>query len=499
MTSALATGLLLIGGWAAGLPAAAPGPSPSPQPKLEVHGFVDVSYAWNPMSYAAQMGGVCTLIGTSTNLLVDSIARAHGHPGFSLFEFSGLGLITMAAGFTYVLLIGYRLLPERRQAELSDTYELGKYVTELRVLDDSPLVGQSVAEAKLAERHGAYVLELLRGDEQVWSPRAQRLQAGDVLLVRGDWQRLTEMREETKLALEPEFRLRDAQFDGPDQVLTEAMVAPGSWFVGHSLRELDFQWHYNATVLAIQRRGQVLRQTLREVRLDVGDVLLMLARSEELPHLRRNRNLILLSTREEATQPRRRSGQALAIMLAVVLGAAAGLLPIVTAAILGAVAMVLSRCIEAEEVYEAIDWRVIVLLAGMLPLGIALEQSGAAQLLVDRSLAGLGDRGPLLALAVMYLLTAALTEAMSNNAAAVLLAPIALATAEALGVSATPFLVAVAFAASTSFATPVGYQTNTMVYSVGGYRFGDFLRIGLPLNGLFWALAVWLIPRLFPF
>lgn len=452
-----------------------------------------------PMSYAAQMGGVCTLIGTSTNLLVNSLARDLGHPGFGLFDFSLLGIATMAAGFAFIMLFGRHLLPAHREGELSETYELGKYMTELRVLADSPLIGQSVADARLGERFGVYVLELLRGEEKLWSPRAEKLRADDILLVRGDWQKLTELRDETRLVLEPEFTLRDSQFEAPGQVLTEAMVAPGSRFAGHSLRELDFQWHYNATVLAIHRRGEVLRNTLRDARLNVGDVLLMLAKSEELPHLRRNRNLIVLATREEQGVQRRRAWLSMGIMAAVVGVAALGWLPIVTSAILGCLALVLTGCLEAEDIYDAIDWRVIILLAGVLPLGIALQQSGAAGLIVDATLGALGDSGPLLALAVIYLLTALLTEAMSNNATAVLMVPIAFATGQALDVSTTPFLVAVAFAASTSFATPVGYQTNTMVYSVGGYRFVDFVRIGVPLNLLFWGLAVWLIPVFFPF
>jgi di/tricarboxylate transporter len=258
-------------------------------------------------------------------------------------------------------------------------------------------------------------------------------------------------------------------------------------------------WQDNATVLAIHRRGEVLRNTLREARLNVGDVLLMLVRADGLPPLKRNRDLIVLSTREEPGGQRRRAWLSLAIMATVVGTAAFGWLPIVTSAILGCLALVLSRCLAPEEVYEAIDWRVVVLLAGVLPLGIALQESGAAALAVRATLGLLGDSGPLLALAAIYLLTALLTEAMSNNATAVLMVPIGFATAEALGVDPTPFLVAVAFAASTSFATPVGYQTNTMVYSLGGYRFADFLRVGLPLNLLFWMLAVWLIPRWFPF
>lgn len=451
-----------------------------------------------PMSYAAQMGGVCTLIGTSTNLLVHAIARDLGHPGFSMFDFLGLGLCSMAIGITYVMLIGRHLLPAHRQGELTDNYELGKFITELRVLEGSPLIGQSVAEAKLFETYGAYVMELIRGDEHVWSPRAQHLREDDVLLVRGDWTRLSELRDEARLGLQPEFVLRDAQLNEADKVLTEAMVAPGSRFTGHTLRELEFHWHYNATVLALHRRGEVLRSRLGEVRLQIGDVLLMHTASSEMPHLRRNRNLIVLGEREDGSVGRR-AWLALLIMLAVIGSAATGLLPIVSSALIGCVAMILGGCLDAEEAYDAIDWRVIMLLAGVLPLGIALQSSGAAGWLVDNTLGRFDDYGPLAALATLYLLTAVLTEAMSNNATAVLLAPLAFASAEALGVSPTPFLVAVAFAASTSFATPVGYQTNTMVYSIGGYRFADFMRIGLPLNLLFWVVAVWLIPRFFPF
>ncbi len=451
-----------------------------------------------PMSYAAQMGGVCTLIGTSTNLLVHSIAQDMDLPGFSLFEFAPLGLLTMAAGIAYLMLFGRWLLPDRRGEELTENYQLGKYITELRVGAGSRLVGQSVAEAKLGERYGIYVLELLRGEEKIWAPRAQTLRADDVLLVRGDWERLTRVKDEFALELEPEFQLRDSLFHGGDQVLTEVMVAPGSRFVGQTLKELEFNWHYNATALAIQRRGQVVREKLKDVRLYIGDVLLLLTTRDEMRVLRGNPNLIVMSEREDASYNRWRAVTAIAIMAAVVAAAALGWLKIVVAALLGSVALLLTRCLDPKDVYQAIDWRVIMLLAGILPLGIALQNSGAAGFLAGTMMDLVGDWGPIAALAVTYLITALLTEAMSNNAAAVLMAPIAVASAQALDSNPTAFLVAVAFAASTSFATPVGYQTNTMVYNAGGYRFTDFVRVGAPLNLLFWLLAVMLIPVFWP-
>lgn len=457
------------------------------------------SKALIPLSYAAQMGGVCTLVGTSTNLLVNSLAKDLGHPGFALFEFTALGIACTVAGVAYLLLVGRWLLPERRAQELTETYELGKYITELRVMPTSPLIGNSVASAKLAENYGVYVLELLRGPAKVWSPRAETLVEGDVLLVRGDWARLTELKEQARLELEPEFKLRDAQFQDDGQVLTEVMIAPGSRLSGQTLKALDFHGHYNATVLAIHRRGEVLRDKLRDVALGVGDVLLMVAGREEMRQLREDASLVVVNQREETGAMRRRAPLALGIMIAVIVISALGWMPIVITALIGSVAMVLTRCLTPNDAYAAIDWRVIVLIAGVLPLGLALQQSGAADFIADNTLGRVGDHGPLVVLAVLYLLALVLSELMSNAAAAVLLVPIAYSTATSLGYSPTPFLVAVTFAASTSFSTPVGYQTNTMVYTLGGYRFTDFMKIGIPLNLIFWVLGVALIPMIWPF
>lgn len=456
-----------------------------------------------PMSYAAQMGGVCTLIGTSTNLLVNSLAKDLGHPGFGLFDFAPVGLITMGVGFAYLLLMRRWLLPHHPPAAITEAYELGKYITELRVMAESPLIGQSVGQAQLGEKHSVYVLELMRGEEKHWSPRGEKLREGDVLLVRGNLEKIKSLKDETKLDYEPEFKLQDSQFSGEDgeqsQVLVEAMVAPGARLVGHTLEQLDFQWTYNATVLAVHRRGEVLREKIKDVTLNVGDVLLLLCPKSELGVLRANANLVVLNERGEASLPKRKAWMAIGILVAAVTVAALGWLPIVASAILGGIALVATRCIGNDQAYQAIDWRVIVLLAGVLPLGIAMQKSGLAQGIADFSVNWVGGFGPLAVLAAVYLITALLTELMSNNAAAVLITPIAFSTAVSMDASPTPFLVAVLFAASTSFATPVGYQTNTMVYNAGNYRFVDFMKMGIPLNLIFWGLAVFLIPRFFPF
>jgi di/tricarboxylate transporter len=307
-----------------------------------------------------------------------------------------------------------------------------------------------------------------------------------------------------KLALEPEFQLRDATLQAGELALVETVVAPRSAVIGRTLTELDFRRRYNVIVLAIQRQGQTMREKLREVPLELGDALLLLGPRPEMAKLRAGEDFIVL---EEVDEPALRRGKgllALAIVGLVVLFASVPLvegrpLPILATAVLGCVAMVLTRCIRLEEAYAAIDWKVIFLLAGILPLGIAMEKTGTAQFLATHGLGLVSEWGPVAVLAVLYLLTAVLTECMSNNACAVLLTPIAISTAVGMGVSPKPFLFAIMFAASTAFATPIGYQTNTMIYNPGGYRFTDFLKVGIPLNVVFWIVAVIFIPRFWPF
>lgn len=461
---------------------------------------MSASKALIPLSYVSQMAGVCTLVGTSTNLLVNAMARDLGHPGFSMFEFTPLGIICFVAGCLYLLTLGRWLLPDRRGTELVEHYELGKYITELRVTPESSLIGTSVGEAKLGEEYGVYVLELLRGEEKSWSPRSQVLQEGDVLIARGDWSKLDKLRNNTGLEINTEFKLKAQTLEeGTQQVLTEVMIAPRSRVIGSSLAFLDRRWQHSATVLAVHRRGEILRKRLKDVRLNVGDVLLMLTPESEMAALRKDRNVIVLSQREAEKPKGWRAPFALAVMALVIGVSALGWAPIAITSLIGAVLVTLAGCLESDEAYDVIDWRIIILLAGLLPLGVAMTQTGAAEFIVAHSIGLVSDSGPLVVLAVLYLMALLLTEFMSNAAAAVLLTPIGMSTATMLDVDATPFLIAVTFAASTSFATPVGYQTNTMVYNAGGYKFTDFVKVGLPLNLIFWVLGVIFIPVFWPF
>ncbi len=450
-----------------------------------------------PLSYAAQFGGVCTLVGTSTNLLVDSLARQSGREGFELFEFAPLGVTFVGVGIVYMMLARRFLLPDLGVPESGESGHGTGYLVELVAPDKSPAIGMRVSEL-MEEATDARVLEVLREGQLLPAPSGEFVEPGDRLLVRGDWEQIESARKQLKLEFAP-VGPRSEERSGDKRVHAEVMVAPGSYMIGHTIAGMRFAHTYRARVHGLQRRRAVLRRPLDQVPLMVGDVMLVDASEASLDALRKEPGLVVLGERAQQNVDWRRAGVSMAVLAAVVGVAGAGLLPIVASALLGCVALVVFRCLDTDEAYAAIDWRVIILLAGVLPLGIALQNSGGADWVARHAIGVIGPFGPVATLAVIYLLTAVMTEVMSNNAAAVLVVPIAMAAADSLGVDAKPMLVAVAFAASTSFATPVGYQTNAMVYTAGGYRFVDFTRIGVPLNVIFWLMAIVLIPRYFPF
>ena len=451
-----------------------------------------------PLSYASQFGGVCTLVGTSTNLLVSAISEQAGYGAFSMFEFSRMGLILFVAGVLFFLSLGRWLLPERQAQALSSAYQLGEYVTEMRVRENSPLVGKSVLESQLGKEHDVTVLRILRKGETIWAPLRQVLKPDHVLLVRGEIGELMRLRDSMRLELNVDFKLRDETLQTEDLRLVQALVAPGSNLIGHNLKQLDFRNRYKALVLAIQRRGETIRDKLNAVVLGLGDAMLIQAHEAEITALRSNQNFIVLDE-VPGTALRHKAPLVIGILLAVVGLAAFNVFPILVTALLGCLAMVLTRCLRLEEAYKAVNWQVIFLLAGILPLGIAMQKSGAAGSIAESAVGMVGGMGPVAVLAVVYLMTSVMTDTMSNNAAAVLLAPIAISTAEQIGVDPRPFLMAITFAASTGFSTPVGYQTNTMIYNPGGYKYTDFLRTGVPLSILFWILSVIFIPRFWSF
>ena len=452
-----------------------------------------------PLSYVAQMTGVCTLIGTSTNLIVNSMAQDLGHPGFTMFEFLPLGAICLVAGCAYLLVFGRWLLPGERDAEQQALYEFGHYVTELRVASDSTILGMSVEAANLAKNNRIFVLELWRDGKKLWSPRSEILQRNDVLLLRGQWADLEKLQDQARLKLNTTPEHVEGADADEKQVMVEVMIAPNSIIADHRLAVLDYRLPHHTSILGIQRRGQIIRKKLGDVVLQVGDILLLVMPESQTTALRRNRNIVVLSQRSAPRRKDWRSPFALFTMAMVVVSASLGWTSIAVSALAGGAVMILAGCIDVDDVYDAIDWRVLLLMAGLLPLGTAMDSSGAAEFITNHSIGLVSSFGPHVVLAVLYLMALLLGEMMSNSAAAILLTPIGVSTAQLIGVDATPFLIAVTFSASTSFLTPVGYQTNTMVHSAGGYQFKDFLRVGLPLNLIFWVLGVIFIPVFWPF
>lgn len=453
-----------------------------------------------PLSFASMFGGVNTLIGTSTNLVVSAVAADYGLGAFRMFEFLPLGLILSGAGIAYLLTAGRWLLPARRSEQsFTEDYRIREYLTELRVLEGSPLVGQTAQANVLAERFEIDVLEILHGKRRVWWTANLAIEAGDLLLVRARAEDLLQVKTVKGVEIVPEAKFGDPDLAAEEMVLAEVVVGTNARIIGRTLKSFGFHRRFGVMVLAIAQRGRTVRAKLGDVRPRFGDTLLVLGPREALRHLVADPDFLIL---EEVERPILRAGRApvaLGITGAVVLLAALEVVPILVGAVAGATLMVVTRCLTMEEVYQAVDWKTIFLLAGVIPLGIAMERTGAAEALVARVLAGVEAWGPTAALAGLYLLTATLTSFMSNNATAILLAPIAISAAAGLGISPKPLLMAVTFAASSSFATPVGYQTNTLVYGPGGYRYLDFTRVGLPLTLLFWVLASLLIPVFWPF
>jgi len=450
-----------------------------------------------PLSFASMFGGTMTLIGTSTNLLVDALSRRAGLPGFTLFEFAPLGAILTAVGLAYMLLGGRFLLPGRKVRQLTESYHVREYLTELAVGQTSALVGRTVEEIDFERHHGVEVIEIFRGDRKLWWPAQTTIEADDLLLVHGPVKALMALRDLPGLTLKPEAKLSDEELTSEDVVLAEAVIAPNASLRGRTPRQIFFRRRHNLTILAIQQRGLSVRERLADTRLGVGDTLLLQGRRSFLEELGENHDFIILG--EVPVPP---AGGRPAVALGIVAGvmglAALGVLPIMVAALAGVAAMLLVGRLRAQDAYDAVDWSVIFLLAGMIPLGIALERTGAARLVADAAVGVAGGLGPVAVVSAFYLLASLLTELMSNNATAILLTPVALATADQLGIDSRPLLVAVAFAASASFMTPLGYQTNLLVFGPGGYRYTDFVRVGAPLNLLFWLLATLLIPVFWP-
>ena len=453
-----------------------------------------------PLSFMAIMGGTVTLIGTSTNLIVHGEAVALGYDELTMFAIAPLGIISVVIGTIYMFTIGRRLMPVRERAPvLSRRYGARRYTAELEVGPKSPAVGRSISDLRWRDRFKVTVLGMDRDGHPITLPSAEEVvHAGDVLYVQGGAKGLVDLVRRQKLHNLQDHLDREARKKAPTGRLVELLVGPGSVLVGQTLRELAFAQRYNATVMGVQHHRTAFIDRLARREFSVGDFLLVRGKPADLQRLAEEPGFIPLAEIDHPVESRPRAAYAAAIMTAVVMSATIGIFPISTSALAGAALMVFTGCVQMREIYQGLDWMVVFMMAGLIPLGIAMEDTGAAVWLasgvVDATHA-LGETG---IIAAFYLLTAGLTAVVANTATAVMLTPVAIAVAETTGLNPYALLVAVMFGASASFVTPFGYKTNVMIYAVGGYRFMDFVKVGGILNLLLAIVAVIFIPILWP-
>lgn len=452
-----------------------------------------------PLSFASQFGGVCTIIGSSTNLLVNGIGVSRGLRPFGFFEFAALGLVMVAAGIIYLLVTSRWLLPKRKgETGQVDKYLLADYTAELQVLGNSTLIGKTWKGSKINRETKVELSNLMREGKAVSRPTMTKIRPGDLFILNGHIEQIIAM--ENNYGLEMIKTAKSIDEEHPHEIqLVEVLIPPNSNLIGKTIETSELFRRYKHPVLAIQRRGKTLKERLADIKLHDGDTLLVHGHQDDIEKLMNSADAIITNDLSDLHFRKDKALTAVVVMLIIVGLSVFDVVPVMVAAIIGAAVMVLTRCITIEEAYSSIDWKIIFLLGGIIPMGLAIEQNGVLSFLSDNVLQGLLNYGPVVLLAATYVVVALLTEGISNNAAAAVMAPIVIGLANSMNVDPRPFLVAVTFAASTSFATPIGYQTNTMVYSPGGYRFTDFSKIGIPLIVIFWILATLLIPLIWPF
>ena len=445
-----------------------------------------------PLSYAAIMGGSLTLIGTSTNLLVDGVARSQGMEPFGIFEIMPVGLVVCAWGLIYMATIGQRLLPERDSMAgmLSDRSKM-KFFSEAVIPPDSNLIGREVLDVQLFKRDGVRLIDVVRGDASLRrNLKDVKLQTGDRVVLR------TQMAELLSLQATPELKRVD-QVSAVETTTVEVLITPGCKMVGRSLGALRLRRRYGVYPLAVHRRNQNIGRQLDELVVRVGDTLLLEGAAEDINRLAADMDMVDVSTPSQRAFRRGHMAIAVGALIAIVALAALNVAPILMLAVIAVAVVLVTGCIDADEAFTFIDGRLLALIFSMLCVGASLQHTGAVQMIVDAISPTLGTMSPGVVIFCVFLLTTIFTEIVSNNAVAVIMTPIAISLADALGMDARALVVAVMVAASCAFATPIGYQTNTLVYGPGGYKFSDFIRVGMPLNLSMSLIVSALIPFVF--
>ncbi|MGB6221463.1 SLC13 family permease [Haloferula sp.] len=454
-----------------------------------------------PLSFLSILGGTTTLIGTSTNLLVAGVAESAGEPAFSIFEISKLGMIYAVIGFLYLYFIGYRLLPDRDTvSSLLDAEDTRRFSSAAEIAPGSSLVGQRLVEVGLfADRNKVVVYEVNRNGRRVEDVPLDALviEERDVLWFRASPKALADFRATDGLVLLPEKVGEDGV--GTEVMTVEAIIGSQSALIGKTVRNSNMRRKYGVVVMAVHRKGVNLKEGYRDLTLAFGDTLLLEGPIHGLAQLRKEDDFLSLNESLVKTPRKSKIVLAIAALTVAVALSAFGVMSITSAALIAAVAVTLLGCLEVKDAYRSIEWNILFLIYGMLGIGLAMEKTGGAELIANQLVELTSGFGPIFVLAAIYLLASLLTEVVTNNAVAIILTPIVISIATSMNVDPRPFIVAVMFGASASFITPIGYQTNTYVYGAGGYKFSDFLRVGVPLNLVLWGAATILIPRFWPF
>ena len=458
-----------------------------------------------PLSYAAIMGGTLTLVGTSTNLIVNAIYIENGGSPLGMFEFAKYGWVTLIIGLIYILWIAPKILPSRTvTSSLTQSYHMAGYLTEMKISEDSPLVGSTCQDRNVNQSYDVIVLDIQRDGRLItYNVGRQKLKVGDILFVKGSVESFLRMKEVEKVTLLTDEKLTQAELEQDDNILVECMVTDQSDIIGKTLREANFRKRFGAFILAIRREGLIIRKKIAHVVLHTYDTLLIYGGKRQISELAKSGKFILLGEMQADLVKVRFWWISIVSIVLTVFLAAIGVLPILKGALISAVALMIFRVISPNEAYESIHWQVIVLIAALIPLGIVIQSSGTASYIAS-SITQFVDTfslsvQPYVLFALVYFVTMVMTEVSSNTATAIIMTPIVIAITADMQLDPRPFIFGVCFAASASFSTPVGYQTNLMVYGPGGYRFSDYMRTGIPLALIFWILAVLIIPIIWPF
>ncbi len=457
-----------------------------------------------PLSYVAIIGGMLTVIGTSTNLLVSALAENAGEPPIRMFELTPLSIILLVLGVAYALIVGRQVLPERASASsLATNFNLSSYLVEVQVPRDSRLIGRSCRDVQIRERYDLTVVAILRGRMGITEGVAfEAIQHDDILIIEGNFDDVLRLRNDQKLTMLPGIKVDERNLTPQGQRIGEAIVPVTSRLIGKTLKESDFGHQYNALVLALRRHGETIYSRLADIPLRASDCLLLMTTPERLVELRYSDNLQVVSELDTSLHRERFWWLPLFLLPVIVILAVSGAVQILTSAVLGAILLLLLGVLKNQEAYRSVEWSVLFLIAAFVPVADAMIRTGTADFMAGAIFSLVVSFPPqwhgFVGLSLIYLITAVMTQMVSNNAAAIILTPVALSLATSLSIHPRPLLFSICFAASAAFMTPMSYQTNMMVYGPGGYRFLDYFRFGLPLNIAFWVLATLLVPLIWP-